>query len=228
MELKKSDVVAAGGGVEGESPRRGFLTTLGAGVLACSATASAEAAGSASDEDSRRGWLVPVGGVIMWWGDEKDIPIGFEICDGNVPTTKGAKLQSAKPNIQDCFPKGALATRKTLAELATARGGSHDLPGHIHTIPNLSIGNVGSDHDHAVRTNSSHEPLGQDGWLSRGNTKHQHSGIVNGSTDKSGLHVHNLVGHVGTGPATGVSGDVNIAGANQPAYAEMFFIIRVR
>lgn len=70
---------------------------------------------------------VPVGGVIMWWGAVDQIPPGFELCDGNAPTTLGATLGGLKPNLLDRFPKGALAGA-TNAQTANVSGGQNDDP----------------------------------------------------------------------------------------------------
>ncbi len=63
---------------------------------------------------------VPVGAVVMWWGEAVDIPEGFEVCDGTLPTTPGALLTAAKPDLQDRIPLGV----GTLATMPGDTGGS--------------------------------------------------------------------------------------------------------
>ncbi len=53
---------------------------------------------------------VPVGAVVMWWGALNDVPEGFEVCDGAMPTTPGALLVGLKPNLTDRIPIGAGGT----------------------------------------------------------------------------------------------------------------------
>lgn len=50
--------------------------------------------------------MVPIGGVILWWGSESDEPQGFESCDGKFPITPGAMLKEKKPDLRDRFVKG--------------------------------------------------------------------------------------------------------------------------
>src|SRR5262249_54747593 len=64
------------------------------------------AAGSVTDTKLALGVAVPVGGVIMWWGTVSSVPAGFELCDGQFPTTSGSLLQGRKPDLTDRFVKG--------------------------------------------------------------------------------------------------------------------------
>jgi hypothetical protein len=70
--------------------------------------------------------LVPVGGIILWWGKASDIPVGFEACDGTVVATRDAVLRGAKPNLQNKFVRGAPDHRNFLP-LAFAGGGNDDM-----------------------------------------------------------------------------------------------------
>jgi hypothetical protein len=51
--------------------------------------------------------VVPVGGVILWWGDASALPPGFEVCDGTVPFHRNATLKERKPDLRDRFVKCA-------------------------------------------------------------------------------------------------------------------------
>lgn len=177
-----------------------------------------------------------IGEVRMWWGPREKIPAGWEICEGGRPTTPGARLDYRKPDLADRFPKGTLAYRMTVAELERGRGGSHDLPAHHHGLGTLATTpgggghtHTGGEHQHSVlASDDDHgdgdcvgnaerdEPRG-DVTTQPGQGTHTHTG---------GEHGHTFTGVVGN--PSGLNGDAPMAGANQPAYAEIFFIIRVK
>ncbi len=203
--------------------------------LVITAVASAAVAGWAfsREDDPERGWLVPVGGVIMWWGNEKDIPPGFEICDGKHPSTKMAKLKTVKPDFRDRFPKGATSQHKDVAALADAIGGSHDFPAHHHGPGTLAAAggaheHTGGAHQHATEaTDDDHGDGNAIGSGERDNARDDvTTRLGGGHTHGGGDHGHTFTGAIGN--PTAPSGDQAIVGANQPAYAEIFFIIRVR
>ena len=50
--------------------------------------------------------VVPVGGIIMWWGNLANMPINFELCDGNPPAA-GSVLTGVKPDLRGRFARGA-------------------------------------------------------------------------------------------------------------------------
>lgn len=93
---------------------------------------------------------LPVGGVVMWWGGLAEIPEGFEICDGTLPTTPGALLTGPKPDLRDRMPFGVGGT---VAPALGVTGGSNatvgaavtltvdQMPSHTHT---------GGRHNHEV------------------------------------------------------------------------------
>jgi hypothetical protein len=104
--------------------------------------------------------VVPVGGVILWWGMEDDLPYGFEVCDGTLPSTQGATLKERKPDLRDRFVKGA-AEVSGFRPRSAVSGGSNDtartvtsphvllaneIPGHTHPIPHQHT----IDHTHRV------------------------------------------------------------------------------
>ena len=175
----------------------------------------------------------PIGTVIMWWGDRQGVPPGWEVCDGGLASTAGALLAGVKPNIIDRFPKGAAAGRRTVADLAGAVGGNNNMPAlRIDSLAGAEVVNAG-EHRHHV---SQYQNDGHTG--NRGAEVSAHN--VNNdprfwSTDRerdlsmqpAGDHTHKLKGYVG--PETGVLADGRDAtGANQPAYQEVFFLIRVK
>lgn len=79
--------------------------------------------------------VVPIGGIIMWWGDANKLPDGFELCDGK-PLMKGAQLGS-KPNLVDKFVKGVGVKQKR-----GFSGGSHK-DSHTHSGTTKKSNNAG-------------------------------------------------------------------------------------
>lgn len=91
---------------------------------------------------------VPVGGIIMWWGRKDRLPFGFEICDGQEPTTPDALFEGLKPDLRDRFVKGALDTDNLIENLNsggrdTVQLSRDNLPLHTHghqSYPNDAFG----------------------------------------------------------------------------------------
>lgn len=165
------------------------------------------------------------GEVRLWWGNRDQIPVGWEICDGTEVKTEGSPLKGQKkPNLVDRFPKGAPSGRSAVEDLAL--GGSNNMP-------KLKITNLGGvrvdpagEHKHTFglhETNKSWErkKVYKRGGLDNSNTTETHE------TSFAPDHTHRVAGFVGA--ADGVNADGgDTSGANQPAYCELFFIIRVR
>lgn len=180
---------------------------------------------------------VPVGGVVMWYGDVANIPLGFELCDGTAVTTAGATFQGNKPNLLDRFVKGAGIGTITRAALST--GGTHtvsaqsglatdgralsiaQMPSHTHTD---------SGHSHTIAGNQfryAGVPRGVGiGVVEASNTEPNDAGVV----------------RVTAGAAANIQAAGGISGVtqphdhtftipareNRPAFHELFFIIRVK
>lgn len=91
---------------------------------------------------------LPVGGVVMWWGEEVDVPDGFEVCDGELPTTPGALLVGPKPDLRDRVPVGLGTMATTVGEtggvVGNQTGGTSltEAQGAVHTHPGVP------DHQH--------------------------------------------------------------------------------
>jgi len=63
------------------------------------------------------GRAVPVGGIVMWWGNWEDSnirPPNYELCDGTKVNTAGPLKDVLKPNFLKAFPRG-LASGSTNA-----------------------------------------------------------------------------------------------------------------
>lgn len=178
-----------------------------------------------------------VGTVVMWWGSSDKIPSGWEICDGKAVKTKGATLTGNKPDLVDRFPKGAQASRKSIDDLAQGKGGNHNMPAlRIAEIGGLKMSEDGG-HTHsplATASNQSDEVDQADndegeGTLIRTKAKSKEAKLLEDEDEgpSEGKHSHSLTGFVGT--EGGINADGNDkTGANQPAYSELFFIIRVK
>lgn len=181
---------------------------------------------------------VHVGTVMMWWGSRDAVPAGWEICDGQAPTTANATLTGSKPNLTDRFPKGALQSRKTVADLAQATGGSNHMPAlriakldglkiledGAHTHSPLEKKSQGKDEVAQAKEDDAKEIiLAREEQIAKEPTAESESA----DSTSEGAHSHAVDGFVGS--EQGIDADGNDkTGANQPAYAEMFFIIRVK
>lgn len=172
------------------------------------------------------------GEVRMWWGDKEHPPDGWEICDGNEVSTPGAQLTGKKPNLVDRFPKGAPGDRHGRADLLAK--GSNNMPAHYHGPGTLAAGgggheHAGGDHSHAIPMRDRCEGGGNFG-ANAGLDSRGAADIVlggGGHTHSAGPHGHDFTGKVGKTET--VDGDgADTSGANQPAYCEIFFIIRVK
>lgn len=184
------------------------------------------------------------GEVRMWWGAQNGIPEGWEVCDGNEVTTPGAKLTGKKPNLVDRFPKGAPAASKTVADLK--EGGNNNMVPHRHGVDGLAITSQTSEHIHTVRSKSARGiDTGDERYCFRaGANKHvidmpgpEHPDANRAPVriESSGGHTHLPSGNVGPKKDVQkvdgvgvVDGDHDTSGANQPAFCELFFIIRVK
>ena len=88
-------------------PATPFLALLVAcAAFGVSAPRSQVPAAQAPDAEFLAQVVVPVGGIIVWWGSENDVPRNFEVCDGRLVATQGALLTGRKPDLRDRFVKG--------------------------------------------------------------------------------------------------------------------------
>lgn len=170
----------------------------------------------------------PIGTVVMWWGDRASVPPGWEVCDGKPVETNGAILTGTKPNLVDRFPKGATAGRNTVADLAKAAGGSNNLPAlKLANISGLAVGRNG-EHEHRIPTFDGSTSTDRNSYVEIPNYRGRTYDYLNGPpTEKGGAHEHPLTGFVGDKNGKDADGG-DTSGANQPAYQELFFLIRVK
>ena len=116
---------------------------------------------------------IPVGGILMWYGQASSLPAGFELCDGSPITTTGALLSGVKPDFRGRFPRGATSeapgslgganevsipattsqeTALSVAQLPMHNHGigshSHSIESHLHTA---SVNDSGHVHDIKIK-----------------------------------------------------------------------------
>jgi hypothetical protein len=119
------------------------------GALAAQDSGPATSLSSAgSTRPSAPSGEVPIGTVILWWGNADSLPEGYELCDGTLPA-KGSVLNIRKPDLRDRFVKGPQDGTAYRPETAVAGGrnqgsaattGRHalttnEIPAHAHPIP---------------------------------------------------------------------------------------------
>jgi outer membrane murein-binding lipoprotein Lpp len=156
------------------------------------------------DVDTISALLVPVGSVVAWWGNLASIPVNFELCDGNAPTTPGAILSENKPNLLSRFIRGA-------SSIVGVTGGQ-DLISDTTTLPHtLTVAEMPS-HNHNWNYGLQGDDSGSGGSYSEFTTVAGPSGKTPIShTGGSQAHSHGMTGH-----------------DNRPAFCELFYIIRVK
>lgn len=154
---------------------------------------------------------IPIGGVILWWGAKEDIPPGFELCDGQNPTTDGAALKGKKPDLRDRFVKGPQPDDGKTADLGTGGADRLDLS-HTHGSSNLTAQIGTHDQPFLLSYKARGRGFKDATWELRGDSARRATGGPNSATAIAGE----------TDPA------LNKAVDNRPAFQEMFFIIRVK
>ncbi len=187
------------------------------------------------------GIAIPIGGVIMWWGSINNVPAGFEICNGGLPTSPGATMQGRKPDLRDRFVKGAPVEKADVKSDPTI-GGQHFLDlshahatvAHQHTVPHdhgssglwvpIAAGHAGAIwwREHGFDRGD----IGAPGYDSvkareRGSANEVSFGTavlgrVDGATPLTSLEAPNTL--------TALPSPID----NRPAFLEMIFIIRVK
>lgn len=124
-----------------------FAALLMFGTLA--AQGPGQGPGPSTESPALASELVPIGGVIFWWGEADALPSGYELCDGTLPVTKDAVLRIRKPDLRDRFAKGPSDGTSYRPQTAQSGGrnqggatttGRHvltanEIPAHTHPIP---------------------------------------------------------------------------------------------
>jgi hypothetical protein len=183
------------------------------------------------------GIALPVGAVIMWWGDVVGIPANFELCDGAVPTTPGALLQGNKPDLRDRFVKGAQAAVTDVATTPVL-GGTNTIGNRLSGDSTLSVGQIPT-HSHSMNITSSSAGNHLHNLAIQQNGNQGTYGLIAGdvsgytgvharTTDIQGNHTHSVVGDTAN-VGGGLPHNHSIpAHDNRPAFVEMFYIIRIK
>ena len=92
---------------------------------------------SVADAKLAAGLAIPIGGIIMYWGNSASLPAGFELCDGaNVSTAGSSLLGQPKPNLVNKFVRGTTGDVKTTAVTGGADSAvhSHKVDSHTHSV----------------------------------------------------------------------------------------------
>jgi hypothetical protein len=115
--------------------------------------------------------MTPPGSVIMWWGTLDAKPDGWELCDGEMPTTPNAVYTGRKPDLRDAFLKGATMDADLMlvgdqqnpgghlgqndyakttgsTTLSRAQLASHEHPHTLSIPPDTQQVPTGGQHDH--------------------------------------------------------------------------------
>jgi hypothetical protein len=201
---------------------------LGTKIADSSITGSQVANGSLGDRQLAAGLPIPVGGVIMWWGDVSNLPANFELCDGAMPSTPGAALSSAKPDLRDRFVKGAPVGTTTMASLIA--GGTNSIPERQTGGTAISIDQMPT-HSHGGHTTGVDPFSGTDGSRDYNDnyTSNPGLGISYNGTRLNRANLFSEHQHAIHAEGGGQPHDHTIpAHDNRPAFLEMFYIIRVK
>lgn len=193
---------------------------------------------------------LPVGGVVMWWGGLAEIPEGFEICDGTLPTTPGALLTGPKPDLRDRFPLGAggsvapaggveggstsfLTDTTAATTLTTAQMPAHSHSGGQHS--HFEYGGIALGSGQCVEVAGGVPPGYSPG---SGNAEWHYVLGYNPAREvqcpQVGVDVHFPVPPGGIGPGQGQplantgGGQSHTHGQTPPPFLSMHFIIRVK
>ena len=180
---------------------------------------------------------VPVGAIVAWWGTTSNIPEGFELCNGNAPTTAGATLTGNKPNFLGRFPRGSASADVKTSPLiggtdsvdANVTGGTplstDQIPPHSHPH-NISVVAGGGGHQHSYPVKFTATAAGgYSTWIHRSDVPDD----ANTPTNLGGQHNHDIAGGILNNSSLGLAHTHSVPGFdNRPAYLEVLYIIRVK
>lgn len=79
--------------------------------------------------------VIPIGGIIAWYGtpeDDADYPDGFELCDGTPPKHSDSQFRGNKPNLIGYYLRGDTVA----SDVPSGPESLHiALPEHQHSVP---------------------------------------------------------------------------------------------
>lgn len=160
--------------------------------------------------------VVPIGGVVMWWGRIDQTPSGFVPCNGlPVNDQESPLLGKLTPDLRDRFPLGALAgTVDASAPVVT--GGSHQIGQRTsdpHTLTEAQM----PEHRHLM-----HEGL----WQAADDTRDNHDWSHPAVADKNSAGTKGFL----TGPKGGSQPHSHGIPShdNRPAFLRIHYIIRIK
>jgi microcystin-dependent protein len=197
--------------------------------------------------------LVPTGTIIMWSGNETDIPAGWGLCNGHYRTINGGDYGTTPPGFSDPNLLFAPDLRGRFIvgyddragdpgngywdanyNNAHGTGGQKNvvltqgnLPPHQHTVNNGTDGgtvSISTAGDHNHSYDMRDDDDNGDDNSGYPETGKWDGGSGGGSTNNAGLHSHNIGGNTGDGTSLGLnSAPVN----NLPPYFVIVYLIKL-
>ena len=164
---------------------------------------------------------LPIGGIILWYGNINTIPSGFVLCDG----TNGT------PDLRDKFIVGAGGSY-VVGETGGAsththtQGNTGNEASHTHTQNNTISSIVGHLHNMSGVTNgpNSFITMKTGSWDDYPPNNHTHNFFVSTGTEDAHSHTNPTTGagsaHSHTNPATDAS-------SNLPPFKAVVYIMRI-
>jgi microcystin-dependent protein len=193
----------------------------------------------------------PSGGIIMWSGQEADIPSGWVLCNGanSTPDLRNRFVVGAGTGSSYSVNDTGGSNDATLVSHSHGSGnyGTNNTGGHSHGTNNTGdhshgSGNYGTnntgDHNHRWGTddnlgaqggNNNPDANGGQAWKAFTDNAGSHSHNINGNSSNAGSHSHNTNNDGshshsvnGNSDTQGSSG----TGANRPPYYALCFIMK--
>jgi hypothetical protein len=166
--------------------------------------------------------VVPIGGIIMWWGALSDIPINFELCDGGVPAA-GAVLTGSKPDLRGRFARGAPSGTTNVSNPAIF-GGTDSLDlAHSHGAGNYVARITGPNSLSGGSESIWYDITNTGSWTSDRQIYADSTPRLVEDTDSAAATTL-TTGAVVAGNSTSALGNVE----NRPLFSQVFYIIRVK
>ena len=160
--------------------------------------------------------LIPIGSIIMWYGDSSNIPTGWALCDGNDYARSDNNGTLTTPNLSGQFIVAAGDNGDNNYSAHSSGGqdsvvlSNNELASHGHSGHTSTNGN----HKHTLEDDAASFD-GDDGDNNNGA-----DGDANeiSSTDSDGAHTHNIVTNYAGG---------NESHANRPKYYALTYIMKL-
>lgn len=195
--------------------------------------------------------LIPIGGIISYYGDLATLQENWRICDGTtlndpesplngqtLPNLLGQFIRGAESNVQVGQKGGADSINIQHGHTITIQdGGTHSHNGGSHTHP-LSVGApsfYGSQEQIYCQSFEDFKSFSDGVFAYACRTGDNASGFVvlkgylhnhSGSISSSGDHTHPSAGNHSHGATIGTGGSDSVD--NRPAFTSLYYIIRIK